>query len=187
MVIKSLYGKYFQKSKSFLYPALGIKKNSEFSPINTYMAINDVIELDDMKLVCIFELNHSEKFLEFERNMLIENPLFFQKIETEDSLIYIFDFEIYKADWFSFILGKYSKLSITLKRAIKAYYGPNSQEYGYMDSYLYPKEYFNEYAELLDVSVESLSKIGELCDACDMDKETLKIPEKYIASIKKEL
>jgi len=185
-MIKSLYSKYFQKSKSFLYPALGIKKNSEFAPSGTYLSIQDYIGPEDVKLICTFEKTDSVDFESFEINMLIENPLFVEKIVIEKYNVYIFDFQIYEKDWFNFIIGKYSKLSGQLKRAIKNYYGPDSAEYSFIDSYLNPKEYFEEYAELLDISVEDLKKIGELCDACDMEKETLKIPSQILENLKKQ-
>ena len=185
MMIKSLYGKYFQKSKSFLYPALGIKKSSDFSPSGTYLAIDGYIGPEDVKLICTFDKDDSEEFKDFEKHMLLENPLFLDKVEVKDFTVYIFDYQIYQNDWFNFILGKYSKLSTTIKRAIKQYYGNNSAEYTYIDSYLFPKEYFQDYAGLLDMNVDELKTIGELCDACDIEKETLKIPKKYLATIKK--
>lgn len=184
-MIKSLYSKYFQKSKSFLYPALGIKKNSEFSPSGTYLAIEDYIGAEDVKFICTFENIDSIEFKSFEQNMLVENPLFIEKIVIENYTVYTFDYNIYQTDWFNFIMGKYSKLSNVLKKAIKSYYGDGSSEYKYIDTYLHPKEYFDEYADLLDVNVEALKSIGELCDACDMEKETLKIPKKYLESLKK--
>lgn len=184
-MIKSLYSKYFQKSKSFLYPALGIKKTSRIQPSGVYMAIEGHVNPEDIKLVCTFDNIQSKEFQDFELNMLIENPLFDEKIESDGYNVYIFDFSIYKYDWFNFILGKYSKLSNVLKKAIKNYYGETSNEYQYMDTYLYPEEYFNNYSELLDVSVTSLKSIGELCDACDLEKETLIIPKEYLQELKK--
>lgn len=185
-MIKSVYSKYFQKSKSFLYPALGIRKNSRFSPSGTYLSIEDYIGAEEAKLICTYEKDDSEDFKLFEGNYLLENPLFLEKLEIEKHNIYIFDFNIYQADWFNFILGKYSKLSNVLKRAIKQYYGINSAEYAYMDTYLHPEEYFEEYATLLDVEIENLKQNGELCDPCDIEKETLKIPKKYLEDLKKE-
>jgi hypothetical protein len=184
-VIKSLYGKYFQKSKSFLYPALGIKKNSKFSPSGTYMAIEGYIGAEDVKFICTFERINSDEYKTFEQNMLLENPLFLEKIDIEEYTIYIYDYTIYQNDWFNFILGKYSKLSQVLKRAIKNYYGDNSSEYKYMDSYLHPQEYYDDYSSLLNVTVEDLKYTGELCDACDIEKETLKIPKEYLEKLKK--
>ena len=186
-MIKSLYGKYFQKSKSFLYPAIGIRRTSKIQPTGVYMAIEGHVNPEDMKLVCTFDKKQSKEFKDFELNMLIENPLFDEKIETEKYMVYIFDFSIYKYDWFNFILGKYSKLSNVLKKAIKNYYGETSNEYQYMDTYLHPEEYFGKYSELLDVSIDSLENIGELCDACDIEKETLIIPKEYLEELKKSI
>lgn len=182
-MIKSLYSKYFQKSKSFLYPALGIKKNNEYSPSGTYIAIDGYIGPEDIKLICTFEKVKGEDFQTFEQNMLIENPLFLEKFEIENYNVYVFDFQIYTNDWFEFILGTYSKLSKTLKRAIKTYYGKDSSEYKYIDSYLYPQEYFQEYSELLDIDLDILKSTGELCDSCDIQKETLKIPQEYLEKL----
>jgi hypothetical protein len=97
----------------------------------------------------------------------------------------VFDFQIYKADWFNFILGKYSKLSNVLKRAIKNYYGDRSSEYKYIETFLFPEKYFSIYAKLLDIDVNVLEKTGELCDACDMNRENLKIPTEELELLKK--
>jgi hypothetical protein len=185
MMIKRIYSKYFQKSRSFLYPALGIKKNDKFKPTNTYISIKGLIEPEDVKLICTFDKEETEAFKYFETKMLLENPLFSEKIIVDDCNIYIFDYEIYANDWFNFILGKYSKLSNVLKRAIKTFYGENSSEYEYIHSYLNPKDYFREYSEMLDVDIEILQLSGELCDPCDLEKETLKISIENLQSLKK--
>ncbi len=184
-MIKSIYSKYFQKSKSFLYPALGIKRKSKFSPINTYISVKGLYELEDLMFACTFEKNKSEDFVDFENDMLIKNPLFHQKIETKEFNIYVFDYTIYTNDWFTFIMGRYSELSPVLKRAIKVYYGENSAEYDHIKTYLYPKEYFEIYSELLEVDVSILKKIGELCNPCDIDKETLEFSEEVLENLNK--
>ena len=174
-MIDKLYGRYFQKSKSFLYPALGIKRNSYASPIGTYISFKGYYEPEDLKLICTFEKDDSESFKNFEEQMLLTNPLFSEKVSSSEYEIYIFDMEVYYEDWFNFILGKYSKLSGILKKAIKTYYGERSKEYKYIDSYLYPDKYFEVYSTLLEIDINTLKKIGELCDPCDLEKETLKI------------
>ena len=171
--MNSIYSKYFQKSRSFLYPILGIKKSSYSSPTGTYIAIQGLIDADDVKLICTFKQEETDKFKNFEEQMLITNPLFDRVLEVDGYKLYIFDLKVYEADWFNFLLGKYSKLSTTFKKAIKSFYGENSAEYKFMDSYLYPEKYFDDYAKILDVSVSDLKRIGELCDPCDLDKETL--------------
>ncbi len=181
-MIDKLYEKYFQKSKSFLYPALGIGRKSPFQPENTYIAIADKIGAEEMRLICTFKDNDSTEFLDFENQMLIGNPLFVEKlVSTHGLLLYVFDFQIYQADWFKFLIGRYSQLSNVLKRAIKYYYGENSSEYTYMETYLYPEEHYEEYAELLQISPDTLKSVGELCNSWDIDKEILKIPLEDLA------
>lgn len=179
-MIDKLYSKYFQKSRSFLYPALGIKKNGSISPLGTYISIKGKIEPEDAKLICTFKKDESDVFNDFEKQMILTNPLFEKKIESKEYNIYVFDFEIYQKDWFNFILGKYSQLSNVLKKAIKSYYGEKSSEYKIIETYLYPDKYFETYAKLLEIDVETLTSIGELCDPCDLEKETLKITKENL-------
>lgn len=184
-MIEKLYGKYFQKSRSFLYPVLGIKK-SLFSPIGTYLSIEGRINPEELKLICTFKDDHTKEFETFENQMLIENPLFSEKITTSDFNIYVFDMgSYYESDYFNVILGKYSKLSAVLKRAIKTFYGEKSAEYKYIETYLYPDKFFDNYATLLQIDVETLKSIGELCDPCDLSKETLKISAEELPLLNK--
>ena len=76
-------------------------------------------------------------------------------------------------DWFHFINGKYSKISMNLKQKILTFFDKYSGNYAYMHSYLIPEKYFNNYAELLGVEPEMLIQVGELCTKPDIDKETL--------------
>jgi hypothetical protein len=117
--------------------------------------------------------------------MLLSNHLFVEKIPVKDYNLYVFDLEIYQADYFNFLLGKYSRLSAHLKRAIKNFYGEKSAEYKYIETYLHPEKYFEVYAKLLDIDVETLKASGELCDPCDLNKETLKIPQEDLEVINK--
>lgn len=175
-MIDSLYSKYFQKSRSFLYPALGIKRSGEFSPSGTYIAIDGMIEPEDLKLVCTYKDINTQAFKRFEEEMLLSNPLFSQVLSVEGYKLYVFDFQIYADDWLQFLLGKYSKLSIVLKNFIKSYYGQSSLEYEHMDVYLNPENYFQLYAKLLNVDIQLLKSVGQLCDPYDEEKERLKIP-----------
>lgn len=184
-MIDKLYGKYFQKSRSFLYPILGIKRTSSSTPAGTYVSLDGLIGAEDMKLICVYPINTSEGFQAFENQMLTGNPLFEEKIQVEENYIYVFNLESYKVDWFNFIMGKYSKLSNPVKKAIKQYYGERSAEYKYIESYIYPEKYFDIYAKLLEVDVKTLESIGELCDPCDLEKETLKIPVEYLELLTK--
>lgn len=184
-MLEKLYDKYFQKSRSFLYPMLGIKKTSYFSPTGTYLSIEGLIDPEDIKLVCVFKEDSSDGFKAFEDQMLLTNPLFSQVLYIQGYNLYIFDFQLYTDDWFHFLLGKYSKLSGPFKRAIKVYYGELTTEYKYIESYLYPEKYYDNYARLLDVDVKILRQNVELCDSCNLEKETLKIPVKDLEILNK--
>ena len=89
-MIEKLYDKYFQKSKSFLYPALGIKRKGYAAPINTYLSIKGYIGAEDCKLICVFKKDDSERYKEFEKNMILNNSLYESSIKTEDANVYIF-------------------------------------------------------------------------------------------------
>lgn len=186
-MIDSLYKKYFQKSRSFLYPALGIKRTALYTPSGTYIALDGLVGPEDMKLVVTYKEDHTEGFKAFEQQMLLSNPLFSSIVHVEDYNIYLFDFESYKDDWFNFIMGKYSKFSNPLKKAIKLFYGDGSLEYKYIESYLHPEKYFDAYAKVLGVETSVLKQVGELCDPCDLEKETLKIPVEHLENLKKVL
>jgi hypothetical protein len=186
-MIENLYNKYFQKSRSFLYPALGISKNSQFTPSGTYISLPGKYGAEDLKLIVSFKHDCTQEFMDFESRMLIGNPLFEESFKIRDYVIYVFDYNVYQNDWFHFLTGKYSKLGSVLKKAIKTYYGDKSNEYKYLDSYLYPEKYYDVYAKLLDVDTKDLKLIGELCDPWDMDKETLKIPIENLETSKKDV
>ena len=185
-MIDRLYGKYFQKSRSFLFPALGIKKESYFTPSGTYIVMFGKYGAEDMKLMVSFKVDYTAAYQDFESQMLLSNPLYLETISVGDYNIYVFDYQIYQNDWFSFLLGRYSKFSSTLKKAIKAYYGEHSSEYQYIETYLYPEKFYELYAKLLDMDVKDLKKIGELCDPWDESKETLKIPVENLETLRKD-
>lgn len=186
-MIDKLYKKYFQKSKSFLYPALGIKKRGNPVPIETYLSIEGLIGVEDVKLICCFKNSGSIQFKNFEETMLIGNPLYDYKIDATDYSIYVFNMDIYEDDFFKVIFGKYSQLSTQMKKNIKYYFGESSAEYSYVETYLYPEKYYETYSELLDVNVSILKKIGELCNPTDLEKEKLVIPEEILEKVKQKI
>lgn len=184
-MIDSLYRKYFQKSRSFLYPVLGIKRTSFYTPSGTFVSVEDYIPASDRKLICTFQDDSTEGYKQFENQMLMSNPLYYDTVIFREHKLYLFDFQHFDEDWDNFLLGKYSKLSNVMKRAIREFYGETSSEYKYIESYLYPEKYFELYAKLLDVPVKVLRETGELCDPYNPDKETLKIPVEDLEILKK--
>ena len=74
--------------------------------------------------------------------------------------------------------GKYSHMSLSHKRRIKNFYGIYSSNFVYIDSFLTPDKYYGIYADILDVDIELLKKVGELCDKPDLQQENLTIEVK---------
>jgi hypothetical protein len=186
-MIDKLYKKYFQKSKSFLYPALGIKKKGYPAPIETYVSVEGLIGVEDVKLICYFKNSTSVQFKNFEESMLLGNPLYESRIDIGDYTAYVFSMEIYEDDFFRVLLGKYSKLSTQMKKNIKQYFGEHSAEYSYIETYLYPEKFYETYSELLDIDVSALKSVRELCDPLDLEKENLKISKEIIENLKENI
>ena len=173
MALKSLYKDYFQKSKVFLYPQLEIRRGVSITPIQTYIALENIHSPEDMKLVCEYYTRTDPEFYRFEKNKLLGNKYFedFKQIDTASGL-YIFDFQSFAQDWNNFLLGKYSKLNASFKNRIKDYYGKENAHFPHIESYLDPEKYYEEYAKLLDVPVKELKTTGELCSPPDFALET---------------
>ena len=173
MAVKSIYTKYFQKSKVFLYPLLGIKRGVKIIPSETYLAWDDV-KAEDMKLICLYHPNKSNEYEKYEKEILLKhNRLHDIKIIDQHNKVFIFDFSDLKKDWNYFIKGAYSKISKESKGKILRFFDPHSANHVYMKSYLIPDKYFNDYAECLGVDVNMLERVGELCGTPDLEKETL--------------
>ena len=172
--IKKLYTNYFQKSRVFLYPALEIKRGIANTPVETYISWKDKINPSDRLLICLFNLKDNADFLNFEEHKLLNNPLFCDYFELGDNkALYVFTFEDYRYDWHYFRKGEYSKLSPKLKGHIRKFYGEKSSNYKLIHSYLYPEEYYEEYSNLLNVNINVLKDVKELCNKPDLTKEIL--------------
>ena len=184
MALNALYKKYFQKSKIFLYPLLDIKRGS-IVPIETYVSWNSSYAPEDMKLVCLYNNTSSNNFVSFEKNVLLKHTRLCDYVRLDNNhTVFTFDFSDLQSDWLSFIEGKYSRINETLKRKILNYFDKNSGNYIYVESYLFPKKYMKRYAELLDVPVDLIASVGELCDKPDLDKEKLLIEAADLENIK---
>src|SRR4051794_29573461 len=174
-MIETLYKRYFQKSRSFLYPALGIPRKPYY-PLQTFVALDGKIKPQDRKLICLFQHEQTAAYDEFENTYLYSNPLFVDNdIRPDQPSLYVFDYTLHDEDWDLFLAGKYSLFSEPFKHAVRTHYGEKSGEYKYMDTFLYPKKYFGLYSELLKMSRELVASTGELCDPYNPQKETLAI------------
>ena len=137
MQLTSLYTRYFQKSKSFLYPLLGIAKGAYAQPMQTYICMKHHSGLEikpkDKKLICLFEDTNSDEFKAFEQAYLVNNPYYLETIPGPmSSKLYIFSLKKHTGDWNKFLKGKYSQFSNLAKVKIKEYYGHHTLEYTYM-------------------------------------------------------
>ncbi len=186
MVINTLYKKYFQKSKIFLYPLLEIKRGTSVVPEETYLSWNDSITPEDMKLVCLYHSRTDVEYQNFEKNVLLKHSRLCDYIRVDSvKLICTFDFSDLGDDWSCFLEGKYSKMDVKIKRKILNFFDSNSGNYYYVNSYLFPVPHYRLYAELLDVPVELIRTVGELCDKPNFEKENLVLEIADLESIEK--
>ena len=178
MKLTSLYPSYIQKSRLFLYPILRIRRGVSVTPVQTYITWEDKYSLKDYKFIVLYHLRDDKEFKHFEQEKLLNNPLFETFYELDDDLgAYIFDFSEYKADFKKIINGKYSLISDEYKKTILAFFKNHRRHHTYVESYLHPKKYFSNYAELLaektDKSsmIKLLASVGELCSLPDLTQE----------------
>jgi hypothetical protein len=174
MAINKLYDTYFQKSRVFLYPLLGIAKGVSVTPINTYVSWEGMYKPEDMKLICVYHLRDDSEFQLFERKALMGNKLYHDfKMLDGNKGAYVFDLSDYKSEWEAFIMGKYSKMPTEHKRRLRLYFGPKTANYQYVETYLEPEKHFETYSKLIGIPVSTLKEIGELCSLPDFEKENL--------------
>jgi hypothetical protein len=176
MVINALYGKYFQKSKIFLYPLLGIKRGTSVIPDETYISWSNKYSPEDAKLVCMYKTRKDDEYKNFESNVLLKHSRLYDYVKVnETTSVFIFDFSDQKDNWQMFTEGKFSKFDNKIKNKILDFFEKNSGNYVYIHSFLYPNKWFERYAELLNVDSKLLKEVGELCTKTDIDKENLSI------------
>lgn len=181
--MKSAYTQYFQKSKVFLYPLLDIKKGEKYVPAETYIGWDTLYIPGDYKFICIYNCKRTVKYKLFEDHAIKQNKHFESHFELEPGKqLYVFDYSDYKHDYDMFIKGKYSKFSIKTKDKIIKYFGKIGKTSNYIKSFLYPEDYHEEYAEALEVPIDSIKDVYEVCSIPNMEKETLieKIPDELV-------
>tara|TARA_Y100001937_G_scaffold94873_1_gene128710 strand:- start:1640 stop:2206 length:567 start_codon:yes stop_codon:yes gene_type:complete len=175
--MKKIYSNYFQKSKVFLYPLLGIKKGIRFVPLQTYISWGTSVPESKNKLFCLYEIDKKNKkafniFIEqIKENIYFESFDLVKQKDDKKLWLFTFDLRVYKTDLKHFKKGQYSKFSKITKHIIKSFFGDTGTIAEYIESYLYPGYFYDTYAEILKVPVEDLHKVGQLCDKPDMKKE----------------
>lgn len=175
MIINDIYKKYFQKSKIFLYPLLGIERGNVV-PEEVYFSINNKYKPEDRKLVLVYNPKMDLKYEPFKEERLINHKLLIEWMEDNNgNEIYVFDMSGFASDWDLFLTGKYSQMSLKVRNEILNFFDKNSGNYVYVNSFLFPKKWFKRYAEILDVSEDLLKEVGELCDIPNLEKEQLNL------------
>lgn len=175
-----VYTQYFQKSKVFLYPLLKLKKGIDYVPEQTYIAWDGLYSPASMKFLCLYNAKMDTKYMAFEAKYLKNHPLLEAYFSLgNDQHLYVFDYSSYKYDYQTFIKGKYSKFSVKVKKVIKEFFGNVGNISEYVLSFLNPEEYHEIYAEALDVELELITNVYELCSTPDLEKETIyeKVPQ----------
>lgn len=184
-MVKDVYKSYFQKSSVFLYPLLNIPKNYgavNKRPKKTYIASKNTFKPEDMKLFAVYEDSNDSNWKIYFEKVLLKNKNVEGYFTNGDDIVVMFNMESFKEDMRHFLNGKYSMFSTEARRSISSYYGVQTPEWAYLESFLYPSKYFKDYAKILEVDEEILKEVGELCDKYDLEKETLncEIPEQLI-------
>lgn len=200
---------YLQKSKVFLLPLAGIKRDRTFEPSNTYISSEDLlsdeypngIKMDSSILIVAFsktlrqnsenlllrikdqklvEEHEKSRWDSYEEISLFSNKRFIAFHETYEDLVYTFDMVDWSKEWKKFIHGRYSLFSDKAKDIILKYKNLKPMDHKKLMSYLYPnkEEYLKEYAKDLELTVEELKEVKELCNAPDLSKETYKFEVK---------
>tara|TARA_R100001163_G_scaffold64656_1_gene59424 strand:+ start:330 stop:884 length:555 start_codon:yes stop_codon:yes gene_type:complete len=184
--MKKIYSDYFQKSKVFLYPLLNIKKGVRFVPSQTYLSWNGTYDIAKNKFICLYKIDPECKdFGSFAKEHLITSYFYDEYFKIDDeNHIYIYDFNFFKDDLNKFKKGQYSKLSNEIKKQIIHFFGDTGTIAEYVDSYLYPEDYYEIYSKILNIPIENLIEVGELCDKPDFKKENLEKQSELIKLFK---
>ena len=173
MIIHDLYKKYFQKSKIFMYPLLGIERGN-VAPEEVYFSIRDNYKPEDKKLVLVYNPKMDLKYESFKEGRLVNHKLLYDRFKDQNGNdIFVFDMSGFASDWDLFLKGKYSQMSLKIRNQILNFFEKNSGNYIYVNSFLFPEKWFKRYAEILDVSEELLKEVGELCDVPNQQMEQL--------------
>lgn len=179
--IPCLYNRYFQKSKIFLYPLLGLKQG--YNPVNleTYFNVWDPQLEGKNILVVHYRLNEKnelckDKNMTFEKyflNVIEGNRLFIKaEVKDKDNVQCFFELTGLDDDIRLFKEGRYSQMSIATKSIIEGFYPNGHANRPYVESFVFPERYRSSYANLLDVKESLLIEVGELCDKPNFLKET---------------
>ena len=172
--MRALYKQYFQKSKVFLYPVLGFTRGISTKPMNTYIAWKSLITPEDKKLICTYDPKQNDEYQNYRNNIIIPHDMLIDiRIGENNEEIFIFELANMGIDYENFLKGRYSMLTDNHKELILTFFDGDRKTSEFIESYLFPEDYYNDYSKLLNVEVQLLKDVGELCAPPDIEKETL--------------
>ena len=178
-----VYTDYFQKSKVFLYPLLQLRKGLTYVPKQTYIAMEHMHSPEDYRLLCEYHVKMSENFDKFCNTYIKNHPRFDEYIDIGDNKhVFIFDFISFKNDFNKFLVGKYSQFSLNSKMIILDFFS-DGRSSDYIEAFLSPENYHEDYADELNVDVKIIESVFELCSLPDINKETLINKNKTLLSL----
>ena len=167
-----VYTQYFQKSKVFLYPLLGVKKGSKYVPKSTFILWDKFYDKDDYKLILIYEHDNSLEYKIFVDQSIKPLHKYERKFKISDNKdLYLFNMKKCKHDYDCFFDGKFSQMTMEAKRKIKSYFSSAGKISKYIESFLNPEEFHDDYATAFNVSDELIKDVYELCSKPDLSKE----------------
>jgi len=173
--MSKVYTQYFQKSKVFLYPLLRIKKGVPFVPVDTFIYWEGLYDYSDRKLICVYEAASTNKFLSFVETTIKKHSFYDCCFSLDDDKhVFVFKLDKFKEDFNWFVDGKYSKFSLASKITISDFFGDRGKIAQYIKSFLSPKNYHEAYAEELDISINIIEDVYEVCSKPNIEKETFK-------------
>jgi len=181
MLLNSVISKYIQKSRIFLYPLLKIKRGISVTPIQTYMAWEGKYGLDENMFITVYHKREDREYKNFERGILLNNDYFHDCFLLENNIaVYVFNFDNLDKDYHFIRRGKYSLISDLTKKKILYFFRTHKRHHRQVESYLFPKKYFDTYSKILDVNTNLLESVGELCSKPKLNQEILRSQNKIL-------
>lgn len=168
---------YYCKSKNFLYPILGFKRNESFRP-QTYLFFQHHSILNG-ELVVLYPNEGDILYKNFEQNKVAPHPLLKACYQIPHGTVYIFDIAGHHSDIEHFLAGEYSKFSKSLKRTILKYMDDSIENTTpapdrATHAVLFPESYRPLVAIQLGVPAKNLT---ELASIYDLQKESLEVED----------
>lgn len=179
---------YWSKSKAFLLPLTGISNSNRYT-VETYLFWDDY-SIENYNLIVKFSHENYDEFIEYCRKYIFpiwdKSGYIVESYDFGKETVFVLDISEWALDIQMFLAGKYSKMSVDAKKAIKNYHifydrGEPQIEIeiaAILDPY---KKYdilgdmnsIEYVADHYGLPLPELQKIGEVGSIYNKEKETL--------------